>query len=84
MNCVLLRLAIRDSSGVRRWSVPGAPHQIVALPSALSSFDGSPSLSWPHYNATDKRWVRRSARIDWHSPLIKKEIRQLIKRVILE
>jgi hypothetical protein len=77
MKTSILRMSIRASNGVRRWIVPGYSNCVRVIPASKSNF-GTLTVQWP---AKDhKGELVRGARLDWHKPIIRAAITELLKK----
>lgn len=82
MDTRLLRMAKKDSRGIRRWIIPGWPHAITVIPAKYSRWEDSFDVSWPGIQYYTREIIKRGARFDWHHKIIKREIRSLLEAVM--
>lgn len=77
MNATLLRASERYADGCRSWAVPGTPNRVRVVTASCSMWPGAMSISWP-YRKPDGEWIVRSVRLDWHRPIAKQAIREIL------
>ena len=77
MDTRILRMARRDSRGIRTWAVPGLCHAFKAVPPAYSTWPGTFQMSWPDVDGGGET-VRRGCRFDWHGAVGFRAIRRVL------